>query len=39
MLVVGDKEIEQQTVTLRTLNGKQEFGLTVKELIQRAQKA
>ncbi len=37
MLVLGKKEQEQQTVTLRDLAGKQEFGLTLDTLIERAQ--
>ncbi len=37
MLVVGQKEVDQQTVTLRDLDGKQEFGLTVAAVIERAQ--
>lgn len=35
MLVVGKKEVEQNTITLRHLDGKQEFGLTTAQLIER----
>jgi threonyl-tRNA synthetase len=35
MIVLGAKEEENKTVTLRTLDGKQEFGLTVEELSSR----
>lgn len=37
MLVLGKKEVEQQTITLRTLDGKQEFGLTLAQLLEKAQ--
>lgn len=37
MLVVGDKEVEQKTVTLRHVTGKQEFGLSVEDILKRAQ--
>jgi len=36
MLVLGKKEMEQNTITLRTLDGQQEFGLTLEQLLQRA---
>lgn len=36
MLVVGQKEAEGNVVTLRTLDGKQEFGLTWDDLAQKA---
>jgi threonyl-tRNA synthetase len=36
MLVLGKKEEEQNTITLRTLDGKQEFGLTLEQILQRA---
>jgi threonyl-tRNA synthetase len=36
MIVIGKKEKENNTVTLRHLDGKQEFGLTVDELLKRA---
>lgn len=36
MLVIGQKEVDQNTVTLRDLDGKQEFGQTVSGLIERA---
>lgn len=37
MLVVGQKEVDQKTITLRHTDGKQEFGLTLEVLIARAQ--
>ncbi len=37
MLVIGKKEVEQNTITLRHLDGKQEFGLTLDALVARAQ--
>ena len=39
MLVLGKKEMENNTITLRTLDGKQEFGLTVAQLLERAHHA
>ena len=36
MLVVGDKEIAKDTVTLRYLDGKQEFDLTIANLLEKA---
>lgn len=36
MVVIGGKEAAQNTVTLRHRDGKQEFGLKVEELIERA---
>jgi threonyl-tRNA synthetase len=36
MLVVGNKEMTNNTVTLRHRDGKQEFGLTVEQLIEKA---
>lgn len=36
MLVVGEKEMTQQTVTLRHTSGKQEFGLTLQDIIEKA---
>lgn len=36
MLVIGKKEQENGTITLRHLDGKQEFGLTVEDLIKMA---
>ncbi len=36
MVVVGKKEAEAGTVTLRHPDGKQEFGLTVEQLVERA---
>ena len=37
MLVIGKKEQEQETIALRTLDGKQEFGLKVDDLITKAE--
>lgn len=37
MVVVGQKEADAGTVTLRHPDGKQEFGLTVSQLLERAQ--
>ncbi len=36
MIVIGKKEVENNTVTLRYLDGKQEFGLTVEALLAKA---
>ncbi len=36
MLVIGAKEQENKTITLRPREGKQEFGLTVEQLIKKA---
>lgn len=36
MLVVGNKEMANKTVTLRYLSGKQEFGLTVESILEKA---
>lgn len=36
MLVVGNKEVENNTVTLRDHTGKQEFGLSIETIIKRA---
>ncbi len=36
MLVIGKKEVESNTITLRHRDGKQEFGLSVEELVKRA---
>jgi len=38
MLVIGPKEVENNTITLRKLDGKQEFGLSLEQLIERADK-
>jgi threonyl-tRNA synthetase len=35
MLVIGKKEVEQKTITLRKNNGSQEFGITLEQLITR----
>ncbi len=37
MLVVGGKEAAQETVTLRYQDGKQEFGLSLKDILKKAQ--
>lgn len=37
MLVLGKKEMETKTITLRDLDGKQQFGLKLEEVIARAQ--
>lgn len=37
MIVIGKKEEEKQTVTLRHTDGKQEFGLTIEDLLKKAQ--
>lgn len=39
MLVIGKKEVEQNTVTLRYFDGKQEFGLTLATLLEKAKEA
>lgn len=39
MIVIGAKEAAAQTVTLRKADGKQEFGLTVETLIERARQS
>lgn len=36
MLVIGKKEVENNTVTLRYLDGKQEFGLSLEKLLEKA---
>jgi len=36
MLVIGQKEVDQQTVTLRHGDGKQEFGLALTDVVSRA---
>jgi threonyl-tRNA synthetase len=36
MLVVGKKEVENKTITLRDLDGKQEFGLKLEDVLKRA---
>lgn len=36
MIVIGKKEVENNTLTLRFRDGKQEFGLTVEQLIDKA---
>jgi len=38
MLVLGKKEMENRTITLRDLDGKQEFGLKLEEVIEKARK-
>lgn len=37
MLVLGQKELDNQTITLRHVTGKQEFGLTFEQLLEKAQ--
>jgi threonyl-tRNA synthetase len=37
MLVIGKKEMANNTITLRQLDGKQEFDLSLDTLIKRAQ--
>ncbi len=39
MLIIGEKEASQNTVTLRHRDGKQEFGLSLGELQEKAKKA
>lgn len=39
MLVIGNKEVENNTITLRYVTGKQEFGLTLEQLLQKADHA
>jgi threonyl-tRNA synthetase len=36
MLVLGKKEVENKTITLRDLDGKQEFGLKLEDVLTRA---
>jgi len=36
MLVIGKKEVENKTITLRDLDGKQEFGLKLEDVLARA---
>ncbi len=36
MMVIGQKELDQKTVALRYLDGKQEFGLTLDTVVERA---
>jgi threonyl-tRNA synthetase len=36
MLVIGKKEVEQNTITLRYRDGKQEFGLSLETLLEKA---
>lgn len=36
MLVLGKKEVENKTITLRDLDGKQEFGLALQTILERA---
>lgn len=37
MLVLGQKELDNNTITLRHVDGKQEFGLTLEQIISKAQ--
>ncbi len=39
MLVLGKKEVEQKTITLRYADGKQEFGLSLEQLLSKAAEA
>lgn len=39
MVVIGKKEVQNNTVTLRYLDGKQEFGLTIDQLLEKARQA
>jgi len=36
MLVIGQKEVDNNTITLRYNNGKQEFGLALEQLLAKA---
>jgi threonyl-tRNA synthetase len=36
MIVIGKKEVENKTLTLRYLDGKQEFGLTIAQVLEKA---
>lgn len=38
MLVIGKKEVENNTIALRYMDGKQEFGLTTEQLLEKASK-
>lgn len=38
MLVLGKKEMENQTITLRDLDGKQEFGLKLADILERVRR-
>lgn len=33
MLIIGNKEVENDTIALRTRDGKQQFGLTIDKLL------
>ena len=37
MLVIGQKEVDNNTITLRYIDGKQEFGLSLEQVITKAQ--
>lgn len=37
MLVIGQKEVDNNTITLRHNNGKQEFGLALEQILQKAE--
>jgi len=39
MVVIGQKEVDNQTVTLRHVDGKQEFGLSIDSLLRKAEEA
>ena len=36
MLVLGPKEVENKTITLRFRSGKQEFGLSLEDVLDKA---
>ena len=36
MLVIGQKEVDNSSITLRFLDGKQEFGLSLEKLLEKA---
>ncbi len=39
MLIIGQKEVDNNTIALRYSNGKQEFGLSLEKLLEKAKKA
>jgi len=39
MIVVGQKEQDNQTITLRHASGKQEFGITLQDLVSKIERA
>lgn len=38
MIIIGKKEVEHQAIALRYLDGKQEFGLTLEQVLEKAKK-